>query len=375
MMDLNRRAFLGFSASALVLTACGSTSGATPPAGAQQATAPKLPLPQLIDAAKKEGTITIYHSTSLEEEQAWCKNFTDKYGINIVFYRATTGQIFERWTNEAQAGKDTVDVVATNDPFLMSTVTDLGMTANYVVEDDANFEPAMMRSGYCYPLQLLYEGIAWNTNNTTPAEIEMIRSKGWDALRDPIWNGRYTTSSPAGGGTNQVWWWYPVRAAADKYGPEYLQQLAAHKPAIFESKIPLFDRMAAGEYSICDIATETVAGAQVLAGAPIQWMYPDPTPVAVTQQAVATKAVHPNAARLFQEWATSPEGQEAWATVNQATPANKKARDLRKIRTEPWWSPPTNIYAGWQTDPNFNDEANRQKMYDEWQSIFGTSVI
>lgn len=373
MRELSRRTFLGASASVLLLSACGGNGSGAAPAPA--AATDKKPLTDLVAAAKGEGTLTIYHSTALEEEQAWAKQFSAKYGIDVVYYRATTGAIFERWTKESQADKNSVDVVAVNDPFLINAATDLGLAANYTPEDDPNFDPKLVRSGYFYPLQLIYEGIAWNTKNTTPSEVELLTTKGWDALTDPRWNGRYTTSSPVGGGTNQIWWWYPMRAVPDRLGTQYAQQMAAHKPAIFESKVPLFDRLAAGEYSICDIATETVAGSKLLAGAPIQWMYPDPTPVAITHQAVAEKAPHPNAARLFQEWACSPEGQEAWHTVNQATPANKNARDLRTIKSEPWYVPPKNLYIDWIDDKRFNDEDARNEMYREWQGLFGQQTI
>jgi ABC-type Fe3+ transport system substrate-binding protein len=373
MTQMNRRVFIGAAVSSMLLAGCGakSASSGTVSSSGGSGGGAKKSMSELLTAAKKEGGITIYHATALDEEQAWASQFSKKYGIKVTYYRATTGAIYDRVVNEVQAGKFDVDLISMDDPFLLNTLVQSQVLAGYKVDADADFDPKTKNSPYYYPLQLINEGIAWNTKVVSASDVSFIKGQGWNALPDARWKGKYATSTPVNGGTIQIWWWYPTRGNPGKYGPAYLDKLAALKPQIFTSKVPLFDQLASGGFGITDCATETTAGAQYLKGAPIEWMYPDPTPVSISYQGVAAKSPHPNAARLFQEWATGTEGQEAWATVNQATPANTKAKDLRKVVKESWFKPPTTLYTGWIDDKRFDNDAARNAMYAEWKKAFG----
>src|SRR5947199_123587 len=42
-----------------------------------------------------------------------------------------------------------------------------------------------------------------------------------------------------------------------------------------------------------------------LKGAPVRWVFPAPTPAAVTVHSISAKAPHPNAGRLLQEWSVA----------------------------------------------------------------------
>ena len=68
---------------------------------------------QLIEGAKKEGSLIWYTSTSTEDIKRLFDAFTKKYPfIKTEFYNAGSARVFNRILNEARAGKVFFDLVA-----------------------------------------------------------------------------------------------------------------------------------------------------------------------------------------------------------------------------------------------------------------------
>jgi ABC-type Fe3+ transport system substrate-binding protein len=115
-------------------------------------------------------------------------------------------------------------------------------------------------------------------------------------------------------------------------------------------------------------------GGFYLKGAPIRWVFPDPTPANLTVQTISAKAPHPNAARLFQDWAASAEGQAAWFKVAGVASARADTIDPRKAAKadwyrEDWYADPKELYIDYLSDPGYVDPA--KPIIAEWNQIFG----
>jgi iron(III) transport system substrate-binding protein len=150
--------------------------------------------------------------------------------------------------------------------------------------------------------------------------------------------------------------------------------MAALKPQVYESKSPMYDRLAAGEHSVVDQASQSDMGGFYQKGAPVRWVFPKPTPANLTVQTISAKAPHPNAARLFQEWAMSPEGQAAWFKVSSVASARADTVDPRKAAKadwykEPWYADPEELYINYLNDPGYVDP--EKPIIAEWNQIFG----
>src|SRR3546814_6357971 len=59
------------------------------------------PGPELIEAAEGEGELTAYIALANEVAQAWFEDFSEKYGIEVQTYRASTRS--EEHTSELQS--------------------------------------------------------------------------------------------------------------------------------------------------------------------------------------------------------------------------------------------------------------------------------
>src|SRR3546814_12656222 len=104
-------------------------------------------------------------------------------------------------------------------------------------------------------------------------------------------------------------------------------------------------RLVQGEIDVAVSANSGSVAGYVAKGAPIHFTYPDgaasTSPFGIGVMAGAT---HPNAARLFVEWATSADAQSKLSKIVNTSPANKNAENLAEIESLPWFKPATSFY-------------------------------
>jgi iron(III) transport system substrate-binding protein len=331
------------------------------------------PSAELIAAAQAEGTLTFYHTTAIDPTAAWTRVFTETYGIETQNVRGPSYPLFERWLTEERVGQHIADVIQITDTVLIESAHEEGLIADFTPESGAGIRPEMKNEGIWYTAFVNAMGIAWNTDRVTPEEEALILEGGWDVLTDPRWAGRIATGTPASGGSSYSYVYMFLGGLRDQFGPDYVGAMAALDPQVYDSKAPMYDRLAAGEHDIVDQASQSDMGSFYLRGAPIRWTFPSPTPANLTVQAISANAPHPNAARLFQEWAMSPEGQAAWFTVAGILSAREDTEDPRKAAgadwyAESWYADPEELYIDYLSDPGYVDPD--KPIIDEWNTIF-----
>jgi iron(III) transport system substrate-binding protein len=332
------------------------------------------PSDALVAAARKEGTLTYYTSSEIDMVASWSAEFTRSYGVQVKAVRGPSYPMFDRWLNEERVGRHFADVVQISDPTLLASASNQGFVAKYIPAADAAIYPAMKQSGIWYASRVGYMGIAYNTQHTTPDDEQFLHAHGWDALTDPRWKGRCATTAAASGGSTYAYDFMFMVGLKDQYGTPFLRKWAANKPDIYISKPPLFDRLVAGQYAIADEATAGDLNALFLKGAPVRWLFPDPTPAILTCQSISAHAPHPNAARLFTEWSLGVAGQTAWLTYESVGPSRPDVADPRKSNkqawfNQPWYNDPKTLYLDYLTNPAFADPA--KPLIAEWNAIFG----
>ena len=328
----------------------------------------------LVKAAQQEGALTYYHNSDIDITGPWDAAFARKYGIEIRNMRLPSYPLFDRWINEERVGRHLADLIQITDPTLLDLADAQGFVEHYVTGEDAAISAELKRSGVWYTLFVDYMGIGYNAQKVTPEEETIIRTGGWDSLRDPRWSGRFGTATPASGGSSYAYGFMFLNTLRPHYGPGFFEKLAANKPDIYASKAPLFERLAAGEYAIMDQGTQSSLSEFYRKGAPVRWAFPEPTLVSPTVQSISKHAQHPNAAKLFQEWSCSAEAQAGWLTYIAAGSGRADVVDPRKIAkqdwySEPWYRDPQSLYTEYLKDPAFADP--KKPVIAEWNGIFG----
>jgi iron(III) transport system substrate-binding protein len=190
---------------------------------------------------------------------------------------------------------------------------------------------------YCpYPVDLV---ILYNATKLKPEEVEALRSD-WKAVVDPRFRGRFAVNTMKCGSCYAAVHMFLDPRLKDRFGPEFIKQVAAQKPAIYGDTLVAVDRVVAGEQDFSYWAWESVGVTKWQQGAPVRWVFPEPTPVfAATWQAVSKHAPHPHAARLFQSWFMSEKGAYVLQDKYGSRPVLRGVPDRREVTKAPWYVP------------------------------------
>jgi len=118
--------------------------------------------PELIEAAKKEGSMVFYTANFTEVESEVIKAFNKRFPfIKVEMVRAPGGQLITRVRTEAAAGKLAADVVDHSDRGLMLGLADLFQ--DYAPPNAADYLPDVPVLGKMWPRATLAWSIAYNS--------------------------------------------------------------------------------------------------------------------------------------------------------------------------------------------------------------------
>lgn len=262
--------------------------------------------PALIEAAKKEGTVTLYSSASTGPTNALAEAFKTKYGIDVTVYRAGSSEVATRVQGEESAGRTEADVLIIEQPAL-------GLLQPFLAEYDSP-ERAPIAAEYKTPtatlIRMYVAQIGWNSAVVSEADAP----KDWKDLADPKWKGRFGSLDPHVTATTLAW-----QMMVDKlYGDSFLAEFGANQPKLYASTNAMSQAVVSGEIDLGIINSFGVIQ-MAATGAPIAGIIPESTVLFGGNVSVFAKAPHPNAARLLADFAISAEGQsvinEAGATI------------------------------------------------------------
>src|SRR5215467_6239959 len=80
-----------------------------------------------IDAARKEGKVTLYTSAPIAAAQKVAGAFQQKYGITVELFRSGGTQVLRRFMMEQQAGHGGADVLVSSDPAAVIDIANKGL--------------------------------------------------------------------------------------------------------------------------------------------------------------------------------------------------------------------------------------------------------
>lgn len=288
------------------------------PAIAQKVTDPGIAPPELIQAAKKEGTVVFYGGTDESTLQNIAMAFEARYGIRVVYQRLASGPQRERIEQEAASGKTAFDVSQLSDE---AWVADAGSRGIWGKLDPVKLPnlakvPVNLRHDNYVAGGLVALATIYNTQKIALKDVP----KTSDDFLNPRWRGRFAIVGPNTGLSVRsgyfVW--------LEKYGQpgyeKFMRDLFAQKPRVVASGANAVQQVAAGELDFVILASAAFAAEPRSQGAPIAVAYPEPTAVATRTFQMASKPVHPNAAMLFVNWLMSPEGLQLMDGNEQAAP-------------------------------------------------------
>jgi ABC-type Fe3+ transport system substrate-binding protein len=246
----------------------------------------------VVAAAKKEGTLTVYHSQlGAPHWKVVVDAFQKKYGIEVKEFDARASEITERIRVEQTSGRAIADVEFHGfstiiDQRKSDFVAELGPIPN-AKNVRADVPPA---DKWQVPAWIQFVCTLVNAREITPAD----EPKTYSDFLNPKFKGKILSDDMRAIGSGQTFF----AVLYQKYGPAFLQKFKDQN-LTFDRDLQLMSRrVARGEYPI--MLQQIVAFAYPLRSLPVKVVVPEEgCPVTPIQGAVLRGAPHPNAARLF----------------------------------------------------------------------------
>ena len=265
--------------------------------------------PAMIETAKKEGQLTLWTSSDLRTANRLVERFEQKYPfVKVKIFRTGTGALHNKMITEALAGQHNWDVM--NSQMFTRDLIKRKLLARYKSPEGDKLLDASFRdeAGHWTAIYAVPFVLGYNTNLVKPAEVP----KTYEELLSGRWKGGNISIDQDGYELLQglVLGWGKEKATG------FLKKLAAQNPTPRRGNSLRVQLVIAGEYPLLITMASPVELAR-RDGAPVQWVPLEPVPVGFHAIALAERATHPNAAKLYIDFVLSREGQEALRSVQR----------------------------------------------------------
>ena len=298
----------------LSLAACGGKTEAPAATEAPKTDAPAAteaaeadPMKDLIAAAQAEGELTVYGSCEEEYLAAACEHFQELYGIKVNYQRLSTGEVQAKI--EEEKGNPSADVWfgGTTDPYNVVAKEDL--LEPYAAQNASHLLSDMYKDpdGKWYGIYKGILGFMVNTDELTRMNLEAPAD--WQDLLKPEYKGLVWLSNYNTAGTAKL----VINTMIQKYGHDegiqYLVDLDKNIEVYTKSGSGPSKNVGTGECVIGigflhDGITQIVDNGYEN----VKLVIPSSgTSFEVGATAIFKGAAHPNAAKLWIEYALSPE--------------------------------------------------------------------
>jgi ABC-type Fe3+ transport system substrate-binding protein len=296
--------------------------------------------PALVAAAQKEGKLAFYTAMDLPVAERFAKAFEAAYsGIAVRVERSGAERVFQRIAQEQASSIRVVDVVNSADAAHFIVWARNGWLAPYLPEEVARHFPAEHRDpdGLHATTRVWLSSLGYNTNLVKPEEAP----KSFAHLLDPKWAGKMVKAHPAYSGTIMT----ATFQIARDLGWAYLEKLAKQRIMQVQSSTDPPKKLALGERAVMADGNDYNLIQLKERGQPVEVVYPsEGTPLITGPTGIFKSAPNPNAARLFQSYLHSREGQQilvdfarqhsVHAQVTEK-PGARKLSEIKLMRNDP----------------------------------------
>jgi ABC-type Fe3+ transport system substrate-binding protein len=282
---------------------------------------------RIVDAAKKEGKVTVSLPASAEMKRQVEEQFKKRYGIEVETFTARGSAGVRRMADEFKAGVRHFDLHIGGSSSIVSGMLDEGILDPIEpwltfpeVKDSKQWWGGHLwvdnAKRFVYMFQAYLSEIIWyNTDLVKPDEIRSM-----DDFLDPKWKGRIGYLDPRTPGAGDSTWSFMWRTK----GEEYLKKLVAQDLYLGRDQRLLAESLAKGRVAVMIGLSYYSYLPFLKAGLPIKTL---PTlkegnygTGGSGNLAIIKAPAHPNSTKVFVNWLLGREGQELVSrALGQAT--------------------------------------------------------
>jgi iron(III) transport system substrate-binding protein len=265
---------------------------------------------ELVEHAKTEKKLVIYATMDLPQTMQVLHEFVQKYPfLDLEFHPLETEALVARVKNESRTGTPPCDVLIGGGDLFQPLFKENALASYHSLERDALTEALIDNQGYWSGYYINAYVLGYNTTLVNKEDIP----RSYSDLLDPRWQRDRiaidTTAHVLLRGLLAIWGEHKALA--------YLTRLAAQHPIIARANISAVNAVHNGTVSLVLARAPLIQGYKDKKRSPIDWIALEPTIAQIDAVMLPAQSSHPNAARLFVNFALSREGQGALASVQQ----------------------------------------------------------
>lgn len=262
-----------------------------------------------IEGAKKEGNFSLWGTLTPDAGVKVVAEFTKIYPfIKADYWRGKGEEIAAKLEAGYIAGRAPVDACHGGEPINYPRWRKMGMMAPFtdILPGIATLDKRLYgrNSDWAMPGHTVVTP-QYNTKLVTAAEAP----KSWEDLLDPKWKGQIAM-------TSDMKVWVTMALGEGGWGAEktqdFLGKISKQNLIWAAGHTEAHNLMLPGEFKILSEGYVYHVLRSQTKGAPAEWVKVKPAIVNGPSLHIPTKAIHPNAARLFVEWLFSPQGLKYW---------------------------------------------------------------
>ena len=275
---------------------------------------------RLVEAARKEGSVTVYTSNAAETIKVLSADFEKRYGVRVNAWRASSAKVLQRMAAEKRANRWDFDAVGVSSPELEALHRE-----ELLQEIDSAWHKEMLEGtlpahrGWA-PQFINVFVQAYNTKAVKKRDLP----KRWSDLLEPRWKGMLGVEAKSG-----EWYCSLLKNLGEEKGAELFREIAARSGlSVRSGNSVLANMVVSGEVPLALAVYSHMIEQAKQQGAPVDWFAIDPMIGRSNGIGVSRKPPHPSAALLFYEYAIG-DAQPLMLKMNYLSPVKQLAWPLR----------------------------------------------
>jgi iron(III) transport system substrate-binding protein len=257
---------------------------------------------RVLEAAKKEGRLVLYTGMDTEEANLYTKEFSKKYPfIKTEIFRASGEKVQARFLVEHRANVHSADIFQTS-IVQVYQLKNSGLLAKFVSQEAAHYPGGFKDpQGHWTAFYQIPYVIGYNTRLIAVKDAPA----SYEDLLHPKWKGQIALETE-----EYQWFYHLLQIMGEDKGLAFMRKLAGQNLQMRKGHTLLAQLVAASEVALATVVYSNRVERMKAKGAPIDWVkFKGPTITAINAISIPDKAPHPNAAKLFVDFALSKEGQ------------------------------------------------------------------
>lgn len=266
--------------------------------------------PELVAAAQKEGSLTVYHATDSTYSKPLFDGFEKKYGVKVVGMDLGVSTVYSRIIAESAANQVTADIAWSSAMDTMMALAEDGYATEYTSPEAgkipgwANYRN-MLYATTVEPYAVVFNTDVWSSAtlpDTYDGMIRFLREGG------PKLKGKVAAYDPEKAGAGFINFTFDSQQRPDFW--DWAKALGGTGVKLYSGSGSVKESVLSGENSLAVGVIGSYAFGWAKESPKIGVTFLKDYTSAFSRLALITKgAPHPNAAKLFLDFMLSDEGQ------------------------------------------------------------------